>query len=463
MMSNSTLSTREIGVVSMVWSPGRINAAVVGLTLAAVLIVMGNALVMYVILTTRELRKREANYFVVNLSFADCLVGMTVIPISVGVLLQPSNIIQHKNLRDFLGFAIFFFCICSIMSLTVLSLDRYFAITTPFRYIEVLTTRRAGMISSSVWIYSIVCALPPKFGVSSYACFIPNLDTCDFEDWSGSTKAVIFACLVLGLTYVLALTIMAFAYWKIFKVARTHARKIKGQNLVNPECKTTSFVQTRVFPKKSTGKGSSMLSKTQIGKSVMRTGASKSETRKNHLTVIHNPKRVQNNYQELKLESISGLENPSLNLENERIKMPQTQVLKSTDSIISTIEPSVFADGERINADARKRRRLSRDRQTDIRIAKGFLVVIGAYFVCWTPFCVGLAVDIVTREKRTDETLSLVFLWCGYANSLLNPVIYTWKYRQFRQALWKAWCNLIGKHQHRHHDVIGITNITKRH
>ncbi|EDO47018.1 predicted protein, partial [Nematostella vectensis] len=364
------------------------------------LIVMGNALVMYVILTTRELRKREANYFVVNLSFADCLVGMTVIPISVGVLLQPSNIIQHKNLRDFLGFAIFFFCICSIMSLTVLSLDRYFAITTPFRYIEVLTTRRAGMISSSVWIYSIVCALPPKFGVSSYACFIPNLDTCDFEDWSGSTKAVIFACLVLGLTYVLALTIMAFAYWKIFKVARTHARKIKGQNLVNPECKTTSFVQTRVFPKKSTGKGSSMLSKTQIGKSVMRTGASKSETRKNHLTVIHNPKRVQNNYQELKLESIS----------------------------------------ERINAEARKRRRLSRDRQTDIRIAKGFLVVIGAYFVCWTPFCVGLAVDIVTREKRTDETLSLVFLWCGYANSLLNPVIYTWKYRQFRQALWKAWC-----------------------
>ena len=75
-----------------------------------------------------------------------------------------------------------------------------------------------------------------------------------------------------------------------------------------------------------------------------------------------------------------------------------------------------------------------RSHASDIRTAKSFLTVIGAYFFCWTPFCVKLFLDILKQEKINPK-VSLIFLWLGYTNSCLNPLIYTWKYKQFRSAL----------------------------
>ena len=204
-----------------------------------------------------------------------------------------------------------------------------------------------------------VLSRPPAFGVSSYYCFIPNLDVCDLEnDWSGSYKTLTFAIAVLGLTYVFALTSMVVSYWKIFQITRSHVRRINIQR---------SFIRS-------------------------------SET-----------------------------------------SMPWGKTGRVDDTTVSS---SQTLDETQEKSVGKKRwwnktprhNRGNFSRASDIQTAKSFLIVIGVYFLCWTPFCFTLALDIILSTK-INPTAALVCLWIGYSNSCLNPLIYTWKYKQFRHAL----------------------------
>lgn len=58
------------------------------------------------------------------------------------------------------------FGICSMITLTVIAIDRYFVITRPLTSIGVLSRKRAFIILMAVWIYSLGWSLPPFFGWS---------------------------------------------------------------------------------------------------------------------------------------------------------------------------------------------------------------------------------------------------------------------------------------------------------
>ena len=351
------MSLNQSGIMTQYWSSVEIILSSCALITINVLAVSGNLLVIYVISYTKELRRKESNWFVVNLAFADLLVALTVIPTSLDILIT-GKFRLGLAFKEFIGFANFLFCICSIMNLLLLSVDRWFAIAKPFKYLDVITPRKVGAACLFVWIYSMLCALPPKFGVSSYFCFIPNLDVCDLEkDWSGSYKAIIFAAAVLGLSYCLALSVMLASYWKIFRITRSHVRRINVQRPLD------SFV---------------------------------AET----------------------------------NVRSEQIEMVAGTLFSST----SNIEDADKRAAGKTWWWKKAHNNGNIPHVSDIQTAKSFLIVIGVYFICWTPFCVTLLLDIV-MSKKMNSKVALICLWIGYTNSCLNPLIYTWKYKQFRRAL----------------------------
>ena len=62
------------------------------------------------------------------------------------------------------------------------------------------------------------------------------------------------------------------------------------------------------------------------------------------------------------------------------------------------------------------------------------LVVIMAYAICWSPFCILLLIEIGTGSKVGGPAGTVAML-IGFANSCCNPIIYSIKYRKFRKAV----------------------------
>lgn len=58
------------------------------------------------------------------------------------------------------------FGICSMITMTVIAIDRYFVITRPLTSIGVLSRKRALFILVAAWAYSLGWSLPPFFGWS---------------------------------------------------------------------------------------------------------------------------------------------------------------------------------------------------------------------------------------------------------------------------------------------------------
>ncbi|XP_037956957.1 5-hydroxytryptamine receptor 2A [Teleopsis dalmanni] len=82
------------------------------------------------------------------------------------------------------------------------------------------------------------------------------------------------------------------------------------------------------------------------------------------------------------------------------------------------------------------------------KAAKTLAIITGAFVVCWLPFFVmALMLPLCVACRVNDSVLSL-FLWLGYFNSTLNPVIYTIFSPEFRQAFKRI---LYGAHRSAHY------------
>lgn len=94
-----------------------------------IFIVLGNLLIIVAVRKSRQLRQQTTNYFVISLAFSDTLVGLIVMPFSIvqevleGVWVFGQWGCDLWHSFDVLGTT------SSILSLCVISIDRYYAIT----------------------------------------------------------------------------------------------------------------------------------------------------------------------------------------------------------------------------------------------------------------------------------------------------------------------------------------------
>ena len=183
------------------------------LVVVIIFAVFGNTLVCLACMMSKRLQS-FTSAFIISLAVTDILVGAVSMPVwlSVNLTGKPDAV----NFSTFYKAWLCFDIVCgtaSIMNLVFISIDRFLAVNHPLRYPIIVTRNRIAIGIAFIWVYSVTIA------------------SINLLNWKG------YALFVSLASFFVPLLIMVVAYYRIFRVALTHARSIRrvhpGQSISN--------------------------------------------------------------------------------------------------------------------------------------------------------------------------------------------------------------------------------------
>lgn len=108
--------------------------------------------------------------------------------------------------------------IVSLMSLSILSYERYAALLRPTKA-DVSDFRRAWLCVAGSWLYSLVWTLPPFLGWSSYGPEGPGT-TCSVQWHQRSANSMSYVMCLFIFCLLLPVMLMIFCYGKILFIIK---------------------------------------------------------------------------------------------------------------------------------------------------------------------------------------------------------------------------------------------------
>ncbi|KAJ8266798.1 hypothetical protein GJAV_G00134800 [Gymnothorax javanicus] len=324
------------------------------LSLLILTTLLGNTLVCAAVTKFRHLRSKVTNFFVISLAISDLLVAILVMPWKAA-----TEIVGFWPFGSFCNVWVAFDIMCStasILNLCVISVDRYWAISSPFRYERKMTPKVAFVMISVAWTLSVLISFIPvqlnwhKAAAAVSKGFVkPNgtfqnlpPDNCD------SSLNRTYAISSSLISFYIPVAIMIVTYTRIYRIAQKQIRRI------------------------------------------------------------------------------SALERAAESAKNRHSSMGNSSNVESESSF-----------------------KMSFKRET--KVLKTLSVIMGVFVCCWLPFFIlncmvpfceqghpKVSADLPCVSSTTFD----VFVWFGWANSSLNPIIYA-----FNADFRKAFAILLGCHR----------------
>lgn len=346
------------------------------LTLFSVVTIFGNLLVIAAVIRERYLHS-ATNYFVMSLAFADCLVGLVVMPFSTLYEVLEHHWVFGINWCDIWRSLDVLFSTASILNLCVISLDRYWAITDPFTYPTKMSRRKAYLLIGIVWICSSLISFPAILWWREVRTNVP-VHQCPFTD---NLEYLIFSSTI---SFYLPLVVMVFTYFKIYRAAVFQTRSLKcGTKQVSSSGETGLTLR-------------------------IHRGGTERHTCASTL-------QLNNSFTSVNGGGSGGGSSGLLS------RQPSTT---STNRIVQS---------KSLHKNFSLSRKLSKFAK-EKKAAKTLGIVMGVFIVCWLPFFVlnllsGICVDCVWNEDLTTS----IATWLGWINSGMNPFIYACWSKDFRR------------------------------
>ncbi|XP_022103086.1 G-protein coupled receptor 161-like [Acanthaster planci] len=186
-----------------------------------VLIICGNTLALVIVYRTKALQD-AAFCFLMNLALSDLLLG---------VISQPPSLYYAISCHwpggpdgfycQFVGFCICLLCSVSVISLGLVSYERYHYTVHPFQHINKFTLYRSLNACVIVWLYSAIASLFPVVGIWKGVGLQPYNALCNIQ-WE--EEPMYLVAMIVGVLLP-SWAMITFSYYNIVKVARK-ARKI---------------------------------------------------------------------------------------------------------------------------------------------------------------------------------------------------------------------------------------------
>ena len=98
---------------------------------------------------------------------------------------------------------------------------------------------------------------------------------------------------------------------------------------------------------------------------------------------------------------------------------------------------------------SKEKKHVSLEAKRERKAAKTLAIVTGAFIACWLPFFILALIMPIFKNYEFNRHLIAFFLWLGYFNSTLNPMIYTIFSPEFRQAFQRILCGKSAAQNHR--------------
>ncbi|KAK2817022.1 hypothetical protein Q5P01_025213 [Channa striata] len=339
------------------------HRAFTGCVLAALIVwtLLGNFAVCAAVCRYRHLRAKVTNIFIVSLALSDLLVAVLVMP--------------WKAVAEVAGFWPFGrFCetwlacdiMCStasILNLCVISVDRYWAISSPFRYERSMNKKVASVMIGVTWTVSVVIS------------FVPvqlNWHRAEFGDPAGkspdgscdSSLSRTYAISSSLISFYIPVAIMVVTYTRIYRIAQMQIRMISSLERAAEHAQSCRTETPECFPHLCAGIGT--------------------DSYQSHASPHSDPQLSNHTHRELKFSI-----------------------------------------------------------RKEAKVLKTLSIIMGVFVCCWLPFfilncalpfCPGPGFPGAHRGAHcVSEKTFDVFVWIGWSNSSLNPIIYAFN-ADFRDA-----------------------------
>ncbi|XP_060917651.1 D(1) dopamine receptor-like [Labrus mixtus] len=331
------------------------DRALTGCLLALLIIwtLLGNFTVCAAVYRYRHLRAKVTNIFIVSLALSDLLVGVLVMP--------------WKAVAEVAGFWPFGeFCktwlacdiMCStasILNLCVISVDRYWAISSPFRYERNMNKKVASVMIGVTWTVSVVISFVPVQLNWHRAELGDALHGKSPDGSCDSSLSRTYAISSSLISFYIPVAIMIVTYTRIYQIAQ------------------------------------------------------------------------------MQIRMISSLERAA-----ERAQSRRSEVLEQFPHMCMEIDANSYQSHIRLHADSQRSSQSHRELRVSIRketkVLKTLSIIMGVFVCCWLPFfvlncalpfCPGPETPGAQRGPYcVSEKTFDVFVWIGWSNSSLNPIIY---------------------------------------
>ncbi|XP_060603892.1 tyramine receptor 1-like [Ruditapes philippinarum] len=409
-MENNTSITE---IDSDVRQPWYMVFSTCSMIIMAVITIAGNVFVIVSVFTNKPLRT-VPNFFIVSLAMADFFVAVFVMPFHISNNIAGFWIYGEIMCKIWLTSDVFL-CTASILNLCIIALDRYWAIHDPITYAQKRTIKRVLIMICISWTLSGMISIPPVFGwgdSGTYRLYDDTTKSCKLSDDKG--YVLYSAC---GSFYI-PLLVMSFVYFKIFLATKKRLRQ------------RTEAARTKMALLKTT---KSVTSRSQRSHSDSTNDEANEATNLNEICVNNSETLNNGSFKSCQTSDKNGTnatdQNGSVsdssqkNISRKRKDSKKALKDKARSARSRQSMHAFFEEKQRIS--------LSKERKA----ARTLAIIMITFVLCWIPFfLLYLILPFCSSCSHPGEFVEVLFVWLGYVNSMLNPVIYTVFNMEFRKA-----------------------------